>query len=75
VRFLLKVNIPVESGQAAKKAGKLGPTIQSKLENTVRYLGSKSMTLWKWLNKLKRDLAEFGSSRFVRVQSVSKRLS
>jgi hypothetical protein len=29
VRFLLKVNIPVESGNAAAKAGKLGTTIQS----------------------------------------------
>jgi hypothetical protein len=29
VRFLLKVNIPVESGNAAAKAGKLGATIQS----------------------------------------------
>ena len=29
MRFLLKVNIPVESGNAAVKAGKLGPTIQS----------------------------------------------
>src|ERR1700694_3767844 len=27
--FLLKVNIPVESGNAAAKAGKLGATIQS----------------------------------------------
>ena len=29
MRFLLKVNIPVESGNAAAKAGKLGSTIQS----------------------------------------------
>ena len=29
MRFLLKVNIPVESGNAAAKAGKLGETIQS----------------------------------------------
>jgi hypothetical protein len=29
MRFLLKVNIPVESGNAAAKAGKLGATIQS----------------------------------------------
>jgi hypothetical protein len=29
VRFLLKVNIPVEAGNAAAKAGKLGATIQS----------------------------------------------
>ncbi len=29
MRFLLKVNIPVESGNAATKAGKLGATIQS----------------------------------------------
>jgi len=28
MRFLLKVNIPVESGNAAAKAGKLGATIQ-----------------------------------------------
>src|SRR6266513_945476 len=28
MRFLLKVNIPVESGNAAAKAGKLGETIQ-----------------------------------------------
>jgi len=29
MRFLLKVNIPVETGNAAAKAGKLGSTIQS----------------------------------------------
>jgi hypothetical protein len=29
MRFLLKVNIPVESGNAVAKAGKLGATIQS----------------------------------------------
>ena len=29
MRLLLKVNIPVESGNAAAKAGKLGATIQS----------------------------------------------
>jgi hypothetical protein len=29
MRILLKVNIPVESGNAAAKAGKLGSTIQS----------------------------------------------
>ena len=29
MRFLLKVNIPVESGNAAAKVGKLGATIQS----------------------------------------------
>jgi hypothetical protein len=29
LRFLLKVTIPVESGNAAAKAGKLGATIQS----------------------------------------------
>jgi len=29
MRFLVKVNIPVESGNAAVRAGKLGPTIQS----------------------------------------------
>jgi hypothetical protein len=29
MRFLLKVNIPVESGNAAAKAGKLGALIQS----------------------------------------------
>ena len=29
MRFLVKVNIPVEAGNAAAKAGKLGPTIQS----------------------------------------------
>jgi len=33
MRFLLKVNIPVESGNAAAKAGKLGSTIQSILAN------------------------------------------
>lgn len=32
MRFLVKVNIPVEAGNAAAKAGKLGPTIQSILE-------------------------------------------
>ncbi len=29
MRFLMKVNIPVETGNAAAKAGKLGSTIQS----------------------------------------------
>ena len=29
MRFLLKINIPVESGNTAAKAGKLGTTIQS----------------------------------------------
>ena len=29
MRFLMKVNIPVEAGNAAAKAGKLGETIQS----------------------------------------------
>ncbi len=29
MRFLVKVNIPVEAGNAAVKAGKLGSTIQS----------------------------------------------
>jgi len=29
MRFLLKVNIPVESGNAAAKAGRLGATIQA----------------------------------------------
>jgi hypothetical protein len=33
MRFLLKVNIPVEIGNAAAKAGKLGETIQSILED------------------------------------------
>ena len=31
MRFLLKVNIPVESGNAAAKAGRLGAIIQSVL--------------------------------------------
>jgi hypothetical protein len=33
MRFLLKVNIPVESGNAAAKTGKLGTTIQSILSD------------------------------------------
>jgi hypothetical protein len=33
MRFMMKVNIPVESGNAAAKAGKLGPTIQSILSD------------------------------------------
>jgi hypothetical protein len=32
MRFLLKVNIPVEAGNAAAKAGTLGTTIQAILE-------------------------------------------
>jgi hypothetical protein len=33
MRFLLKVNIPVDAGNVAAKAGKLGTTIQSILED------------------------------------------
>lgn len=33
MRVLLKVNIPVEAGNAAAKAGKLGATIQSILDD------------------------------------------
>ena len=33
MRFLLKVNIPVEAGNNAAKAGELGSTIQSILED------------------------------------------
>ena len=33
MRFLLKVNIPVEAGNAAAKEGKLGETIQSILDD------------------------------------------
>jgi hypothetical protein len=33
MRFLLKVNIPVDAGNAAAKAGKLGETIQSILSD------------------------------------------
>lgn len=33
MRFLLKVNIPVEAGNAAAKAGKLGSTIKSILSD------------------------------------------
>ena len=33
MRFMLRVTIPVESGNAAAKAGKLGTTIQSILED------------------------------------------
>ena len=33
MRFLLKVNIPVEAGNTAAKAGKLGATIQSILSD------------------------------------------
>jgi Domain of unknown function (DUF3303) len=33
MRFLVKVNIPVEAGNGAAKAGKLGKTIQSILED------------------------------------------
>jgi hypothetical protein len=33
MRFLVKVNIPVEAGNAAAKAGKLGTTIQSILSD------------------------------------------
>ena len=33
MRFLVKVNIPVEPGNAAAKEGKLGSTIQSILED------------------------------------------
>jgi hypothetical protein len=33
MRFLLKVNIPVDAGNAAAKAGKLGETIQSILKD------------------------------------------
>jgi hypothetical protein len=33
MRFMLKVNIPVETGNATAKAGKLGPTIQAILDD------------------------------------------
>jgi hypothetical protein len=33
MRFLIKVNIPVEAGNVAARAGKLGSTIQSILED------------------------------------------
>jgi hypothetical protein len=33
MRFLVKVNIPVEAGNAAAKAGKLGATMQAILED------------------------------------------
>ena len=33
MRFLVKVNIPVDSGNAAARAGKLGETIQSILRD------------------------------------------
>jgi hypothetical protein len=33
MRFLVKVNIPVEAGNAAARAGRLGTTIQSILED------------------------------------------
>jgi hypothetical protein len=33
MRFLLKVNIPVEAGNAAARAGKLGSTIQTILDD------------------------------------------
>lgn len=33
MRFLVKVNIPVETGNGAAKAGKLGATIQAILED------------------------------------------
>jgi hypothetical protein len=33
MRFLIKVNIPVEAGNAAARAGKLGTTIQSILSD------------------------------------------
>ena len=33
MRFLVKVNIPVEAGNEAAKAGKLGTTIQSIIED------------------------------------------
>jgi hypothetical protein len=35
MRFMLKVNIPVESGNAAAKAGKLGGIIQSILSDLI----------------------------------------
>lgn len=33
MRFLIKINIPVEAGNAAARAGKLGETIQAILED------------------------------------------
>jgi hypothetical protein len=39
MRFLVKVNIPVETGNGAAKAGKLGATIQAILEDLCRPIG------------------------------------
>lgn len=64
MRFLLKVNIPVESGNAAAKAGKLGATIQSILADlkpeAVYFTDDNGQQRWVHFSRDERCFANPG---------------